>query len=74
MTVPFHWSLRSSRVLATATQAAMWMSWPQECATGVSASRHICLTVLAWGRPVFSGIGKASSSVRTITVGPGPFL
>ena len=47
ISVPLHWSFMSSRVLATATQTDMWMSWPQECATGVSALRHICLAVLA---------------------------
>ena len=34
-------------VLATATQAAMWMSWPQACITGVSTPRSICLALLA---------------------------
>ena len=32
------------------------------------------MTVLANGSPVFSSTGSASSSVRNITVGPGPFF
>ena len=46
------------------------MSYPQACITGV----ELTTTLLAYGRLVFSAIGRASSSVRNITVGPSPFF
>ena len=60
---------------AVPAHAAMWMSWPHACMTGVgwpSASRTT--TVLANDKPVFSSTGSASSSVRSMIVGPGPFF
>ena len=52
----------------------MWMSWPQLWATKVSRPFETAFALLAYGRPVFSSIGSASSSVRTSTVGPAPFF
>ncbi len=45
------------------------------CATGtISPASLVVFTVLANGKPVFSSIGNASSSVRNITIGPAPFF
>ena len=53
ISVPLHWLFMSSSGLAAPTQAAMWMSWPQQCATGVSALRHICLARAGVGQAGF---------------------
>src|SRR5258705_868 len=53
----------------------MWRSWPHACITGtVTPARFFTMDVLANGTPVFSATGSASSSVRSITVGPPPQL
>ena len=55
--------------------ADMWMSCPHACITGTSCpAAFFVVTVLANGRPVFSATGSASSSVRSMTVGPAPFF
>jgi hypothetical protein len=51
------------------------MSCPHACITGVDCPPAFrTTTVLANGKPVFSSTGSASSSVRSMTVGPGPFF
>ena len=60
---------------ALPAQAAMCRSCPHMCATGTdSPASFFVRAVLANARPVFSSIGSASSSVRSMTTGPGPFL
>ena len=51
------------------------MSCPHACMTGTSwPAAFLVVTLLAKGNPVFSATGSASSSVRSMTVGPGPFF
>ena len=49
-------------------------SWPQACITGTGAPSgpSSAVAVLAYGRPVASRTGSASSSARASTAGPGP--
>ena len=73
--VPCHLSFACASSVAAPTHEVMCTSWPQACITGtVSPASFFVVTLLAKGRPVFSGTGSASRSVRSITVGPGPFF
>ena len=47
ISVPRHWSFRPTSVFAVPTQFAMWMSWPQLCATNVSRPFQVVLSRLA---------------------------
>ena len=60
---------------AVPAHADMWMSCPHACMTGTSwPAAFFVVAVLAKASPVFSATGSASSSVRSITVGPAPFF
>ena len=53
----------------------MCISCSQACMAGVGNPSAPCaVTVLAYGRPVFSKMGRASMSARSRIFFPGPFL
>ena len=71
--VPRQRSFSCASSVAAPTHELMWMSCPQACITGtVLPLGSVAVTCDAYGSPVFSSIGSASSSVRTSTVGPLP--
>src|SRR5205814_2182582 len=47
MSVPCHLPLRATSAWAEPIQLAMWMSWPQLCATNVSRPLESAFTLLA---------------------------
>ena len=62
-TRPARSACRAESILAALTSIATCVSWPQACMTpGTSEAKS---------RPVSSGIGSASMSPRSSTVGPG---
>jgi hypothetical protein len=71
--VPFHdWRCDAIHA-AVPAHAAICKSWPQACITGTGCpAAFFAVTRLAKGAPVFSSTGNASSSVRSMTVGPAP--
>ena len=73
--VPRHRSFCCASSVAAPTQDVMCTSCPQACITGtVFPVASVVVTCDAYGRPVFSSTGNASSSVRRSTVGPLPFF
>ena len=72
-TVPRQRSFIRARSVAAPVQPAMCTSCPQACITGTVCPAGLTpVAVLAYGNPVFSSTGSASSSVRRSTVGPFP--
>jgi len=75
ISVPCHVFLVCAITSAVPISDAMCRSCPHACITGTSLplSSFAC-TLLAYGRPVFSSTGSASSSVRSMMIGPVPFF
>jgi hypothetical protein len=73
--VPLYLSLSLIRISAAVRRHVICISWPHACITGrMTPSVSSIVTLLEYGRPVSSKIGRASMSARTKVVLPGPFL
>ena len=73
VSVPDQLSFAFTSKAAVAIKAVTCISWPQACMTGFSfPSGSLKRTLLAYGSPVFSRIGRASNSARSIKVRPEP--
>src|SRR6266567_9000275 len=69
ISVPRHRSLLAAISFAVPYQLDICTSWPQACITGtVTPSLFVVVTLLAYGKPVFSSTGRASMSVLSSTV------